>query len=205
MGGFGMGGSSELMLLSREDVRQELDLLDEQTDELAGLRDGLDMRGMMEEMRDAEPEDRPRLMQQAMEKARKKIQDQVSEVLMPHQAKRLQQLSVQFAMQSPFGITGGTVAEKLGISEEQQEQLRDKARQLQEELQKKLREELIQELTPEQQEKLKSLTGKPFTFEQTPSQFGGGRRGGGTFGRRGAEGGRRPDDANAPRRRRRAD
>ncbi len=184
MGGFGMGGS--LSLLERADVRKELELLDDQIEELKGLRSGMDMRSMFAGVRDLPREEQRAKMTELMTAARKKIEDKVNGVLLPHQATRLKQLAVQFALQRPGGVTSGTVAKELGISDQQREQLRAKAQKLQAELQKKLQAELVKELTPAQQAKLKELVGKPFTFEQiSPPQFGGGR------GRTGRSGGSR--------------
>ncbi len=184
MSSFGMGGN--LTLLQRADVRKELELLDDQIEELKGLSGQLDMRSMFQGVRDLPREEQRAKINELMAQARKKIESKVNDILLPHQVTRLKQLALQFAMQRPGGVASGTVADELGITEQQREQLREKAQKLQAELQKKLQAELVKELTPAQQTKLKELMGKPFTFEQTPPpQFGG--RGGrpGAFGGRG--------------------
>jgi len=200
--GPGMGAAGiETMLLRREDVRKELELLDEQVEKLQGLRDEIDMRSMFQDLRDVPQEERREKMQQALEQARNKMQARMNEILLPHQVARLDELAVQFSMRGAGGLLGGQVAEKLGVSEEQGEQLREKSREMRREMERKLQEQLIKELKPEQQEKLKKLMGKPFTFEETERQFrpggdAGGRRpqpgnrgGGGRTGtRRGARG-----------------
>ena len=101
--------------------------------------------------------------------------------------KQLEHRAAQFQMQGVGGFARGSLADQLGISEEQQQQIRDKARKLQQEMQKKMQEELLKELTPTQQAKLKELVGEPFVFEQEERQFPGpgGPPGGGFGGRRG--------------------
>ncbi len=195
MGGMFGGGNPELALLRRSDVRKELELLDDQVKELEGVAEGMNFREMFQQYQDLPMEERMAKMREAGEEIQNKIQAKVDGILLPHQAGRLKQLAVQFQMQRG-GVAGGPVAEQLGISETQQEQLREKARKLQQEMQKKLQEELIKELTPAQQAKLKQLVGEPFQFDPDERQVpgaGAGRQGAG--GRPGgpgaAQGGRR--------------
>ncbi len=177
-GVFGMrGGNSELQLLRRADVRKELDLLDDQIAELEDAGSGNEMRSMFQELQDVPQEERRERMQALMEEAQKKTQDKINDILLPHQATRLKQLSIQFAMQGRGGVTSSAVADELGISDEQRGELLEKSRKLREEMEKKLAEQLLKELTPAQQAKLKQLTGKPFTFEQEPPRQFGGRGG----------------------------
>lgn len=172
-GGFGAGvGGTQTRLLAREDVRQELELLDEQVKELEGLREGLDMRSMFEGLQDVPRDQRREKMQEAMQQARGKVEDKLDAILLPHQKNRLKELAAQYSMRGVGGILRGPVAEELGISEQQEEQLREKAQELRQELEKKLQAELIKELTPAQQGKLKQLMGEPFTFQDaTNRQF----------------------------------
>jgi len=186
-GGFGMmGGMNELTLLQRPDVRKELELLD---DQVASLQE-IDVRGAMgnvfEGIRDMDPEERREKMQEAMESAQKKIRAEVDAILLPHQATRLNELAFQFSMRSPMGLTGGTVADQLGLSDAERESLREKARELQAEMQKKLLADLIKELPAAKQAKIKQLMGKTFTFEDVPRD-----RGPGAPDARGGFGGRR--------------
>lgn len=165
-GFFGMGaGGQAVRLLARQDVRKELELLDNQVEQLQGVRENVDMRSVFEGLRELPRDQRREKMQEAMQRVREKIEDKVGEILLPHQLKRLKQLEVQYAMRGAAGILRGSVAEQLGISETQSEELREKHRELRREMEKQLQADLIKQLTPAQQKKLKGLMGEPFTFE----------------------------------------
>jgi hypothetical protein len=177
-----------LMLLDREDVKKELDLLDDQVAELKKLRDSNDMRTMFEGLRDLPQEERMVKAREIMETAQKKTQEKVDAILIGPQAGRLKQLMVQFQMRGGSGLANDDVADKLGISADEKEKLRLKARELEQQYRKKMLEDLLKELTPEQQEKYKKLVGAPFEFQQTEG-FGPGGRGPGGPGAPGGRGG----------------
>jgi hypothetical protein len=178
MGGGMMGGAmmGELGLLQRNDVRKELELLDDQIAELEKIDAGAMMRSAFEGVPREEMRDR---MPQILEDTRKKIQKEIDKVLLPHQATRLSQLAVRASMRSAMGLVRGDVADKLGLSEQDREQLGEKARKIQEELQKEAVERLINELPAAKREKLKQLMGKDFTFQDEPRR----ERPRGAFGR----------------------
>ncbi|MHB0959815.1 MAG: hypothetical protein ACYC0X_30185 [Pirellulaceae bacterium] len=190
MGGFGRG-ASELALLGREEVQKELVLVDDQLSQLEELRDNNDMRAMFEKLRDLPQEERMAKGRELMEASQKKTQQQIDEILLPHQADRLKQLVHQFQLRGGGGLASEEVGEKLGISEEQREKLRTKARELEQQLRKKLVDDLLKELTPEQQAKYKELVGEPFEFQQDERMGPGGRGPGAPGGRGGNPGGRR--------------
>jgi hypothetical protein len=181
MGG-GMGRNSESTLLGMEEVQKELILDEDQLKQLAKLRD--DLRAQFEkmrEMRDMTPEERDGFMAK-MREAGEKMPGQIEEILLPQQSDRLKQLVFQFQMQMQSrmgGGFGGDLAEKLDISEDQQDKLRTKASELERQMRKEMLEKLVKELTPEQQEKYKELVGEPFEF---PAQSGMGRGFGGPGG-----------------------
>ena len=200
-GGFG-GGSSLLDVAARKEVQEHLELLPDQIDDLAKLRDderagardrfgGLDFRALRDGS-DAERAAARAKIQETFRKAAAETQGKVEEVLLPHQAKRLTQLATQRRLRGGIsGVFGNEeLSSQLGISNNEREELQDKARQADEEFRAKvakLREEmqadLLKELlSPTQQAKYASLVGKPFEF--APDQ-----RGGGGFGQ-GGRGGR---------------
>jgi Spy/CpxP family protein refolding chaperone len=189
MSGIGRG-ASEMMLLGNEDVQKELDLVEDQLTQLAKLRE--DVRAMYESMRDLPQEERMTKGGEIMQAAQKKTQQQVAEILLPHQADRMKQLILQYQIQmrGGSGLTSPDVAEKLGISEAEREKLGAKARELEQFYRKKQMEDLLKELTPEQQAKYKELAGKPFEFKQDERFGPGGRGPGGPGGRGGNAGGR---------------
>lgn len=188
MGGFGRG-VSDAMLLAREDVQKELDLVEDQLAQLGKLRDSMDMRAMFDKVRDLPQEERMAKGREIMEAAQKNMQDKIDEILLPHQADRLKQLALQFQMRGG-GLGSDEVGEKLGIPEEQREKIREKSRELEQQLRKKLQEDLLKELTPEQQAKHKELVGQPFEFKQDERFGPGGRGPGGRGGNAGGRGGR---------------
>jgi Spy/CpxP family protein refolding chaperone len=209
-GGFGGGGGSTA-LLQDESVRTELDLVDEQITKLqeiaAKIREdvqasfqGIDFGSF----RDLSEEERNARMAEIREKAEKvqaEGQKEIDAVLLPHQRERLKQLMVQSQLR--FGpdraLSSGTLAEELGITDAQKEQLQAKQQEIETALREKIaklqteaRDELFSVLTTEQQAKLKAMIGKPFTFTGGPGGpggFGGGGFGGGGFGGRGGDGG----------------
>jgi Spy/CpxP family protein refolding chaperone len=193
--------------LQDESVRKELDLVDEQVTKLTDLATRLreDIQAQFQgvdfgSFRDLSEEERNARMAEIRAKTDKitaDAQKEIDAVLLPHQRERLKQLGVQSQMR--FGadraLSGGTLAEELGITDEQKEKLAAKQQEIQAGLQEKIaklqaeaRDELFSVLTSEQQAKLKAMIGKPFTF--TAGGFGGGG-GFGTQGGRGGDGGGR--------------
>lgn len=173
----GLGGPYEL--LAREDVRKELDLVDEQVKQLEGLRDRFRTRvreaiaqireqrssadGSSEQVRDE--------LRKAIEQVNADIQKEVSRILLPHQTKRLEQLALQFRMRGGVTAFGAEAVQQLGITEQQREQLRTKSEELDRDIRRKVAEmrrqaqdELLSLLTPEQQAKVREMLGEPFEF-----------------------------------------
>jgi hypothetical protein len=87
-------------LLLRPDVRGELELLDEQTAELQKLADGMrdQFRDLMVPDENVSWQDRMQRFREVAEKARDEAQQKVDKILLPHQKKRLEQLSNQMRM-----------------------------------------------------------------------------------------------------------
>jgi hypothetical protein len=88
---------------------------------------------------------------------------------------------------------GGRLADELGITEAQQEELRAAAEKAMEELrveqaklQAQAQEKILSALTAEQRAQYKKLVGDPFAYVPDPPQFGRG----GNFGGRGGQDGR---------------
>jgi Spy/CpxP family protein refolding chaperone len=208
-GGAMFGGP--VALLQREDVQQELELLEDQKTQLKAMNEKTRER-MGELFRGqrggAEGNDRRDELRETFRKFNEETQAEVDKILLPHQSKRLQQLEVQMRMRGGvMGALGGDVAEKLGISEEQRDKLREKAQGLEQELRKKMAEvrkqmqdQLLAELSPEQRKQFNDMVGDPFEFkDEAPPPGGfGGRGEGGPGGNRESRGGndrrRRPDE-----------
>ncbi|MFP6657782.1 MAG: hypothetical protein VB853_06335 [Pirellulales bacterium] len=198
-GFFGGGGGGDLGLLMRDDVRKELEIVDEQMEKLRDLGSSFrdELRESFSGLRDLdEDERRARFeeLREKMETKREELNTKIGEVLLPHQKTRLKQIGLQMQMQSrgTSGLLNDRLAEELGITDEQKARLRAAAEKAREELAektKKAREEardtILSELTADQRKKLEQLLGED--FESDRSSFR--RRGSDQEGR----GGRRPE------------
>lgn len=219
-----------LAVVSSEPVQEELGLVEEQVSkindlrrEMRGGRGGRGGRdGERPNFRDMTDEERQEWMaerqKEAAERA-KQEKEKLGEILMDHQTKRLEEISLQLrgvsALQDP------EVAKQIGLSEEDQEELRDTIReesqkmreemrdlfgsgdrdQIREkmtEMQKKMEDEVMAVLSSEQKEKFVEMKGESFDKldEVRQARFGGGRGGDGGPRGRGGEG--RPDRPRRP-------
>ena len=113
---------------------------------------------------------------------------------MPHQMERLKQIELQSRIQrqGAGALTSDELAQQLGLTAEQQEQLQARAEEIQQEMEQKVaqfrleaRQKLLEVLTAEQRQKLEALMGATI---ELPEDQGFGRGG---FGRRGNRDGRR--------------
>lgn len=210
-GGFGGGGfgGGPLATLMRNDVQEELELLDDQKEQIRALteksreRMGELVRGRRGGDNNAGGNANFDELRETMRKVNEEMQAEIDKILLPHQSKRLKQLEAQLRMRGGVMALGG-MAEQLGISEEQMDKLREKSRGLEEELRKKtaelrkqMNEQLMAELTDEQRKQITELIGEPFEFRDEPPQFGGGGAGRGRPDgneNRGGDRRRRPDE-----------
>jgi hypothetical protein len=156
---------------------------------------------MFEDMRDIPQEERAERFAQLRTEIEEMSEQRMGEVLLPHQMKRLKEINVQQQVQRGglSGALSGAMAEQLGITDEQREEMVAKAQELQQEMQEKIakmradaEEELKSLLTPEQRAKLEEMMGSKFDMPEP--QFGGrggfGQGQGGPGGQRGGRGGR---------------
>ncbi|PQO42493.1 hypothetical protein [Blastopirellula marina] len=205
-GGFGGFGGDLFSLLNNESVKKEIELVPSQSEDIDELNAEMrqEMQGAFRGMgRGATAEDREEAMEKLQE-VRESSEKKLARILMPKQLTRVKQIQVQQQMRGPGGLnlTGGNIAEELGLTESQIEELRAKAEKQQEELRAKMAQlrqeadnELIKMLTPEQQATWKKMVGEPFEMEMERGGFPsgpGGQRGtrGGDRGQRGPRGSR---------------
>lgn len=204
-GGPGAFGGGMIGLLQADEVQQEIELMDDQREQVQALaqemRDQIreEARGMFQGMRDLSREERRAQFDELrshVEKMQSSMEGRLDQVLLPHQLDRLKQIDLQARVQrgGADALTEGKLAETLGLTDAQREQLRQRAEEVQRELEEKIgqlrveaRGKLMEVLTPEQRTQLESMLGEEFAVPDDPGggrQFGfGGRRGGG---RRGA-------------------
>jgi Spy/CpxP family protein refolding chaperone len=183
-GRFG-GGMGSMMILRNEQIQKELEIVDDQLQELEAI--GEEMRDSFQGFRDMSEDERADRMREITADFEKRV----NEVLLPHQQKRLKQITAQFQARGREGVTGalteGNLADELKITEEQREKLRkvgEEARAEMDEKMRKLREEMEQKilavLTDEQRSQYKELMGEPFEMDMRQMFQGrGGRDGGG--------------------------
>lgn len=215
MGGMGgMGGGASGLLMMKE-VRDELNLDEDQVKELEDMG-----KAMMEGLASLRPQPGQvpdqNAIQTAMEKMRKataEAEDKLADILDPKQAERLIGLILQ--REGVRAVNSKMVATKLGITDDQKakmeelekqsrekmremfqggggEEMREKMRAAREETEGKMKEVL----TAAQKDQMESLKGAEFKFPEMQWGRGGpgGGRGGAGAGRgnRGGDGGANP-------------
>jgi Spy/CpxP family protein refolding chaperone len=209
-GGFFGGGT--LGLIQQQEVQKEIELSEDQQAELRTLgeeiRDEIrgEMQGMFQGMRDLSDDERQAKFAEIrtrFEEINKDAEGRMQKVLMPHQFDRIKQIDLQSRIQrgGAAALTEGELADTLGLSESQRDQIREKSEEVQKDLNEKInqlrveaRNQLLEVLTTEQRAKLESMMGSEFSLPEP--QFGGpggpGGRGGRGFGfgGRGGRGGR---------------
>lgn len=181
--------NNPIMLLMNPQVAEELELSEDQQQKFRQLREELmgGMREQFEGFRDMSREEREARMRELRTKAEQRIQTaqtKVKEILLPHQVKRLEQIS--FQMQTRRGISGildnQEMVKKFGLTDKQIEDLKKIAEEAREKLQKvpqQIREEAEAKakaiLTPAQLKLMEEAQGE--RFELDFSRMGPGRRG----------------------------
>jgi hypothetical protein len=177
--------------LSNDQMLNELDIVPEQQEKLEKL--GKEMQTKTAEaykainFNELKPEERTTKYYEVINKISKETAKGVEEILLPHQTKRLKQIMTQTRLQQlgyggAAALTGDEVAQELGITEEQRDELKKKEEEIRQDMQKKTqefykklqeesREKLFSVLTPAQRKKLDELIGEK--FEWKPQQLRG--------------------------------
>ena len=129
------------------------------------------MQGMFEGMRDLSDEERQARFDEIrarLEEINKDAEAQMQNVLLPHQFERLKQIDLQSRMQrgGAAALTEGELADTLGLTESQREQIREKPEEVQKDLEEKIsqlridaRNQVLEVLTTEQRAKLEGDDG----------------------------------------------
>ena len=160
-------------LVGHPSVTKDLEIVDDQLAQVSALQEeyGKQITAQMEGLRDGSiTGDEYTALLIAQKANRKK---RLNEILLPHQLKRLNQISFQLRTKGISNFSGDkfdkSVAEKLGLSAEQQNQLRDKSREITKRLEaefKRMRaeakEELLGVLTVDQRAKFSELSGSKY-------------------------------------------
>src|SRR5262249_23312617 len=124
------GGGGVMVLISRDEVQQELQLVDEQKDKVRDITDGMrnkvrdQMRDVFTQMRDLSDDERRAKfgeIRTKMEALQADTEKDLEKVLLPHQMERLKQIDLQTKIQQrgASALTGGDVAKALNLTDEQ--------------------------------------------------------------------------------------
>jgi Spy/CpxP family protein refolding chaperone len=191
----GANGGGILGLAQRDEVQQEIGLLDEQQEQLTAITDEFsqrirdEFRGAFAQLGDVSDEERRARFDEiraGMETMLKETEGKIEKVLMPHQFQRLKQIDLQTRIQQGgvAALTGDELVEALGLTSRQQDQLRERSEEVQQEMQDQIqqlqldaRNKLLEVLTPEQRAKLQSMMGEDFSLPNTGRGGRGGRGG----------------------------
>lgn len=200
-GGRGGGEDSSSRLLRNEAVQKDLELSDEQIELIEGLSQGRggDRESIMAELDGLSGEERMEKIREIRDRRTEEMKKELDDILLPHQIERLEQIANQASAQGGArSLIGGSLAEKLGITEDQKERLRSKAEELQREMNEKIaklraemQDELLGELTADQRAQYREMMGEAFKFERSTRGGPGGDRGGPGGDRGGIRGGDR--------------
>lgn len=172
-----LGGSAPnpWSMLSNPSVQKDLELVGDQLKQVEDLQAEF-ARQMKEQIGDLTKggfsADRFEGIGELVKKLQKEQHAKMEGLLLPHQIKRLKQVALQTHMKNA-GAAGALVsaalAEELGITEEQQERLKERSKEIEKKLaedtaklKEKAKEELLKELTSKQRSLLKEMTGDKY-------------------------------------------
>jgi len=211
-GGFGGGGL--LGLVRIEAIQEEIELLDDQKAQIDKLAEEMrpqrgegDQRPDFRNMSDEERQKFFDEMRKRFEERAKTANEKLKKILLPHQIKRVEQISLQF--RGTRALTDPEIAEKLKLTDAQKKKIeetmtanresmgtrvrelfqggggdREKAREQFRKLREEADAKVLAVLTSDQKKQLEALKGDPFEMPEGGFGF---RRGG--FRGRGGEGG----------------
>ncbi|GEM_PF-1739907 len=168
-------------LLNLPEVREELEIVDDQFEEISAARNRLekDLKSRINEMITSgfDPS-KAKDLGETIKEQRAAIDSELQQMLLPSQVERLKQLALHIRMKQAGAVgvlSSKEVMEELEMNEEQLEALKKKAEELKKELdekyevmKKKAQEELLDELKPNQRKKLEALMGANFDYK-TPA------------------------------------
>ena len=176
----GFGGKPDVFSLAQNrGVQKEIELVDEQIQQIREINKDFGKR-MQERIAEITSGKMNAERSQQLRKLMREMHDEkkakMESVLLPHQFDRLRQISLQTHKRrsGQAGLLGDSeVAEALGISDEQQERLKERAKELKEKLQadikrlkKKSEEALLKELSRDQRKKLTELLGEEYEVKR---------------------------------------
>ena len=174
---YGVQGGT-LGLLSDSTIREELEMVDDQYQQLKEFNASVQRRAA-EQIRQLDFSDRENLVDQ-IRSIRKKAVEDLNGVLLPHQLERLQQIRMQSLLRRRSFIdilTTDPVKQKIELSDDQAKDLKAREKEIEEELQREIaalrkeaREKLLSTLRPTQKEAVENIFGDSFEFGTNQKQ-----------------------------------
>jgi phage-related protein len=171
---------SILGLLSNSSIRNDLEMVDDQYEELRSLSAEVQARAATQ-LRGLDFSDRENLIRQ-MRGIREQATSDLNTVLLPHQVERLQQIRMQSLLRRRSLVdilTSDPIKSDLEITDRQSDELRDFEKQVQQDLQKeiaklqeKARGRLLSKLNPSQKKEVENMIGDAFEFSQSAKKPG---------------------------------
>jgi hypothetical protein len=172
--------SSTLGLLSDPRVREELEVMDDQYQQLQAMNEDIIKRAAGQ-LRALDFGDGKNLVDQ-IRRIQHQAEEDLQAVLLPHQLDRLRQLQARSRLRQRSlvdVITSEPYRSQLEISDRQSAELRQAEREVLQELEReiqalreKARQRLLETLKPAQREKAETLFGEAFDFGKGPNTSG---------------------------------
>lgn len=171
----GMASPDPWGMLSNPSVQKDLELVGDQLQQVRDLQSQFaaqiqDQIGNFSE--GGFTPDRLKDLPELIKKIRANQQEQMKELLLPHQIQRLQQVALQTHLQqagTAGALASEKLAEELGITDEQKERLKTRSEEINKKLQEDMeklkeqaREDILKELTKDQRTKLEEMTGNKY-------------------------------------------
>lgn len=168
------GEAGTLDVLADPKVREELQMVDEQYEQLQKMQDQIQKRAA-EQVRQLDLSDTENLIDQ-IQMIRDKAEDDLNSVLLPHQVDRLRQIHMQSALRHRSLVdilTSDPVKSKLEVTNQQVEELRQTEKEIEEDILKEIaklrkaaRERLLSKLDSDQKKQVEEMIGDSFEFSE---------------------------------------
>lgn len=169
--------TDSMSMLGNTAYQQELGLADEQIDQIRDLSReyAKKMQEQFSGLEDGKLTLNPTEIKDVISKLNEEKQSRISDILLPAQVERLNQIKLQNQMRSRGDeqtLTSKKLMEELGIDEEQAKKIKERSKelkkQLEEDIQKlkeQAREDLFDELTSDQRKKINEMLGEKFDYK----------------------------------------
>ena len=186
------GNSGMMNLLQNKSIREEIELVDDQYKKMQDFYKSRQASIMKEVQALIKPaagggkksnesvQLRGKKIKEMIDKQQKEAEDKLKDLLLPHQLKRLEQVSHQVRMKNSGtlnSLTRGKLKEELDLSDDDVKNLKDKSKSIQKKLEEdiaklraKAKKDLLKELSPKQQRKLEEILGDKFEYKPTDWQ-----------------------------------